>query len=73
MQADLVVEKEIRNTDVKYNICTFGSKFHIGFGVSVTIKINGKEYSAKSHKTAKGRIDGMKKLYFENGITLEIN
>lgn len=69
-KATLEVEKEIGNTDVKYNICTFGSKFHVGFGVTVTIRINGKMYSAKSHKTAKGRIDGMKKLYSENGIVL---
>lgn len=65
-----VVEKQIGNTDVKYNICTFGSKFHIGFGVQVVIKINGKEYLVKSHNTVKGRIDGMKKLYSENDIVL---
>lgn len=69
-KADLTVEKVIGNTDVKYNICTFGSKFHIGFDVPVTIRMNGKEYSAKSHKSVKGRIDGMKKLYSENGIEL---
>ena len=34
------------------------------------IKINGKVYSTKSHNTTKGRIDGMKKLYAENGIEL---
>lgn len=67
---DLFVVKTIGDTDVKYNICTFGAKFHIGFGVPVTIIINGTSYEFKMHKTAKGRIDGMKKLYAENGIEL---
>lgn len=65
---DLVVEKTIGQTDIRYNICTFGSKFHIGFGVSVTIIINGNTYQCRTHNTAKGRIDGMKRLYAENGI-----
>ena len=69
-EQDLCVVKTIGDTDVKYNICTLGAKFHVGFGVPVTVKINGRVYSAKSHKTAKGRIDGMKKLYSENGIVL---
>ena len=68
--ADLKVEKVIGNTDVKYNICTFGSKFHIGFGVQVTIEINGKTYECKTHNSVKGRIDGMKKLFTENDIKL---
>ena len=67
---DLCVVKTIGDTDVKYNICTFGAKFHIGFGVPVTIRINDYVYSFNMHKTAKGRIDGMKKLYAENGIVL---
>lgn len=67
---DLYVDKKIGDTDVKYNICTFGSKFHIGFGVPVTIQINGNTYQCKTHNTAKGRIDGMKKLYAENNIAL---
>lgn len=65
---DLYAEKEIGNTDIKYNICTFGSKFHIGFGVPVTISINGKTYDCKTHNSVKGRIDGMKKLYTDNDI-----
>ena len=69
-EQELYVVKTIGDTDVKYNICTFGAKFHIGFGVPVTIKINDYVYSFNMHKTAKGRIDGMKKLYAENGIEL---
>ena len=67
-EQDLYAVKTIGNTDVKYNICTFGARFHIGFGVPVTVKINEHVYSLNMHKTAKGRIDGMKKLYAENGI-----
>ena len=69
-EQDLYVVKTIGYTDVKYNICTFGANFHIGFDQQVTIKINEKEYTAKSHNTVKGRINGTKKLYSENGIVL---
>ena len=65
---DLCVEKVIGDTDIKYNICTFGAKFHIGFGIPVTIIFNNNKYQSKSHNTAKGRIDGLKKMYTENGI-----
>lgn len=68
--ADLYIEKTIGKTDVDYNICTFGAKFHIGFGVPVTIEIGGRSYSCRTHKSVKGRIDGMKKLYAEHGIGL---
>lgn len=69
-EQDLSVIKTIGDTDVKYNICTLGAKFHVGFGVPVTVKINDCVYSFNMHKTAKGRIDGMKKLYAEHGIEL---
>lgn len=69
-EQDLFVIKTIGDTDVKYNICTLGAKFHVGFGVPVTVKINDCVYSFNMHKTAKGRIDGMKRLYAENGIEL---
>lgn len=69
-EQDLFVVKTIGDTDVKYNICTLGAKFHVGFGVPVTVKINDCVYSFNMHKTAKGRIDGMKRLYAENGIEL---
>lgn len=65
---DLSVEKTVGNTDMKYNICTLGAKFHIGFRVPVTIRMGGNAYACKTHATIKGRIDGMKKLYTENGI-----
>lgn len=67
---DLIVEKIIGETDMKYNICTFGAKFHIGFGVQILININGRTYECKTHNSVKGRIDGMKKLYVENGVGL---
>ena len=67
---DLYTTKTIGQTDIKYNICTFGAKFHIGFGVPVVININGKSYSCKMHNSVKGRIDGMKKIYDDNNIQL---
>lgn len=54
-RGDLNVEKVIGNTDVKYNICTFGSKSHMGFGVQVTIEINGKTYECKNTQINKGK------------------
>lgn len=68
--SDLTVIKTMGNTDMKYNICTFGSKFHIGFGAPVTIVLNGKSYTCKMHNSAKGRADGLKKLYTENNVML---
>ena len=67
---DMAIKKVISETDIKYNICTFGAKFHIGFGVPVTIRMKDQDYSFKTHNKVKGRIDGMKKLYSENYITL---
>lgn len=67
---NLSVIKKIGETDLKYKICTFGAKFHIGFGVPVTIIMNGKRYSCRTHKSAKGRIDGLKQFYAENDISL---
>lgn len=68
--ADLVAEKEIGPTDIKYSICTLGAKFHIGFGVPVTVQINGKSYNCKTHTSSKGRIGGMGKVYSKNNIVL---
>ena len=65
---DLYIEKTIGNTDIKYNIITLGAKFHIGFNEAVTICIENNKYELKTHKTVKGRIDGLKKLYTENNI-----
>ena len=70
LNTNLEIEKVIGNTDIKYNICTFGSKFHIGFGVPVKIVIGNNVYNCKTHNSAKGRIDGMKKLFLENSICL---
>lgn len=67
---DLETEKVLGKTDIKYNICTFGANFHIGFGVQLIIKINGYKYNCKTHKSSKGRIDGMKKIYMDNNIKL---
>jgi hypothetical protein len=67
---NLYTEKTIGETDIKYSICTLGAKFHIGFGMPVLIRVNQNTYSAKTHKTVKGRVDGMKKVYVENGIGL---
>lgn len=67
---DLETEKVLGKTDINYNICTFGANFHIGFGVQLIIEINGYRYNCKTHKSSKGRIDGMKKIYVDNNIKL---
>ncbi len=67
---DLKTVKIIGQADIKYNICTFGAKFHIGFGVTVTIQIGDNVYRSKTHNSIKGRIDGLKRFYSENDINL---
>ncbi len=69
VSADIeAINKTISMTDVKYKICTFGSKFHIGFGVPIYLKYNEKSYPCKTHKTAKGRVDGLSQFYKEQSI-----
>lgn len=68
--SDLHTVKTLGTADIKYSICTFGSSFHIGFGVPVTIEINGTLYERKTHNTSKGRVDGLKHLYQEQGLKL---
>ena len=68
LKEDCVTEKRISATDAKYKICTAGAKFHIGFGKPIIVEMNGKEYTCKMHSLAKGRIDGMSKLFAENSI-----
>ena len=66
--ADLETVKTLTATDVKYGILTFGAKFHVGFGVPVTVEVNGTEYSAKTHGSTKGRVDGVKRMLAEQGL-----
>ena len=70
IQDELYVEKVIGNTDMKYNICTLGSKFHVGFGQEVFVQMNGKKYKGRMHRQTKGRVDGLRKLYVENEIKI---
>ena len=67
---DLETVKCFTETDLKYAICTFGAKFHIGYGVPVTLIFDGKRYDLRSHNKVKGRFDGMRKFYNENHIDL---
>lgn len=67
---DLHVVKTLGTTDVKYNICTFGSAFHIGWNQPVAVVIGGKRYERKMHSTGKGRMDGMKQIYADHGLGL---
>lgn len=66
--SDLETVKTLTATDVKYGILTFGSKFHVGFGVPVTVAVNGTEYSAKTHASTKGRVDGIKRMLSDQGL-----
>ena len=68
---DMTTQKKITAADVKYNICSMGAKFHVGFGVQLTITIDGKRYPCKSHNSIKGRIDGLKRFYIENDIAVD--
>ena len=68
--ADLVTEKSLDKVDIKYNICKLGAEFDVGAGKPVILEINGNEYPRKMHSHIKGRIDGMKQVYEENGLGL---
>ena len=65
---DLEVTKTLTTTDVKYGILTFGTKFHIGFSLPVTVMAGGEAYTGKTHATTKGRIDGLKRMFAEQGL-----
>ena len=65
---DTEIEKTIGNTDMKYKILTCGSKFNIGQNQPITLVYNQKEYVAKMHSTAKGRIDGLKSFYTDSTL-----
>lgn len=67
-QHDLETSKTLTATDEKYGILTFGSKFHVGFGVPVTVMVNGRQYSGKMHNSSKGRVDGVKRIMSEQGL-----
>ena len=64
------VKKVIGNTDIKYKICTAGSKFTVPAGRQLTVIYNSKSYTAKVHNSAKGRLDGLSAFYKENDISL---
>lgn len=65
---DLEVTKTLTATDVKYGILTLGTKFHIGLALPVTVMAGGKGYSGKMHATTKGRVDGLKRMFAEQGL-----
>ena len=68
LDEDVVVEKVINHTDYKYKIITASAKLHIGFGKSIQLICNGKNYSAKMHSQAKGRIDGLSLFYADTDL-----
>ena len=57
-------------TNLNYGILTMGSRFHIGFGVPVTVFLDDGIYSGKTHSTAKGRVDGLKQLFTDSALAL---
>ena len=62
------IKKWINDTDVKYNIMTARSEFHVGFGKRVELECNGKKYNVKMHSKTKGRIDGLTQFYKDTGL-----
>lgn len=68
--ADLRVIKVLGATDIKYSICTFGAALDIDPGAPVTLEMGGVRYERKMHSRTKGRVDGMKQLYTDNGLGL---
>lgn len=67
---DLEAEKALTATNLNYGILTMGSRFHIGFGVPVTVFLDDGIYSGKTHSTAKGRVDGLKQLFTDSALAL---
>ncbi|MCR5022749.1 MAG: hypothetical protein K6A90_00230 [Lachnospiraceae bacterium] len=67
------IKRKLGKTDVQYKIICAGSEFDIGADKIVTVCFRGQSYSAKMHKSTKGRIDGLSKLYndFPGVFTLD--
>ena len=59
----MYLERKLNATEVKYKIICGGSGFDIGCGKQIVVICNGKRYDAKTHKTTKGRIDGLSQLF----------
>lgn len=64
----MTITKAVGPTDAKYKIFQFGTRFHVGFDHLVTVVMNGNSYSAKMHKTIKGRLDRLSDLYREEKL-----
>lgn len=62
------IKKWINDTDIRYNIMTARSEFHIGYGKLVELECNGKVYHAKMHSKTKGRIDRLAQFYNDTGL-----
>lgn len=67
---DLHIVKTLGPTDIKYHICTFGSRFDIGAGAPVTLVMGDKRYERRMHNRTKGRVDGLKQFYTDHGLQL---
>ncbi len=59
----LKIKRKLGTTEVQYKIICAGSKFDLGADKTVTVCFRGQSYSAKTHKSVKGRIDGLTKMY----------
>ena len=69
----------ITNTQKKFGLLTLGARSVVGkkipTGEVITLKFNGKEFSGKkitTHKTTKGRVDGLSSLYSEYENNLKV-
>jgi hypothetical protein len=72
-----------KDMDARYGIITLGAKHAINLsmlkGTELRVKWNGREFAAKSHKSIKGRIDGLTALirqnpsHFKAGTTTEMH
>ena len=62
-------EHILKDGEWKYGFIAMGAARHIGFDQKLTIKYsNGGTYETHTHRSIKGRIDGLKKLFRENNL-----
>lgn len=64
---DIITKHTLTETQVKFGILTLGAKSSVGrmlpLGEEITIDYYGEKIPAKTHRTVRGRIDGLTKFY----------
>ena len=61
--------KKLTTTDVKYKILTSLKELDLPLDTPVTVTFEGRSFAAKTHSSAKGRIDRLGAMYKDSGLS----